>query len=185
MDDTRTNEEEISHKGKKIRSYSIKMKIEAVNYAEINGNRAAGRKYGVDEKRMREWQKNKSKIATLVVLKNRKTGKRLVGGGPKPLSINIEERVMDWISVRRWSRLRVSRKLVMKKPQSLYQEMSTSEGNLKNEEFKASRGWLQKFMHCNNLSLRRTTSVAQKDPEKLIAKFVFVYYSDSLNAKSK
>ena len=92
---------------------------------------------------------------------------------------------MDWISVRRWSRLRVSRKLVMKKPQSLYQEMSTSEGNLKNEEFKASRGGLQKFMHCNNLSLRRTTSVAQKDPEKLIAKFVFVYYSDSLNAKSE
>ena len=60
MDDTRTNEEEISQKGKKIRSYPIKMKIEAVNYAEINGNRAAGRKYGVDEKRMREWQKNKS-----------------------------------------------------------------------------------------------------------------------------
>ena len=55
MDDARTNKEEISHKGKKIRYYPLKMKIEAVNYAKINGNRAAGQKYGVDKKRIREW----------------------------------------------------------------------------------------------------------------------------------
>ena len=54
MGDTRANGEEISHKGKKIRSYPVKMKIEAVNYVEINGNRAAGRKYGVSEKTIRE-----------------------------------------------------------------------------------------------------------------------------------
>ena len=172
MDDTRTNEEEISHKGKKIHSYPVKMKIEAVNYAEINCNRAAGRKYGVGEKRIREWRKNKAKIAALVVLKNSKTRKRLDDGGVKPLRTSLEERVMDWISVRRSSGLRVSRKLVMKKAQLLYQEMSTSEGILENEEFKASRGWLEKFMPRNNLSLRRKTSIAQKDPEKLIAKLV-------------
>ena len=79
---------------------------------------------------------------------------------------------MDWISVRRSSGLRVLRELVMKKAQLLYQEMSTSEGILKNEEFKASRGWLEKFIRRNNLSLRRKTSVAQKDSEKLIAKLV-------------
>ena len=50
--------------------------------------------------------------------------------------------------------------------------MSTSEGIFENEEFKASRGWLEKFMCRNNLSLRRKTSIAQKDPEKLIAKLV-------------
>ena len=140
MDDTRTNEEDISHKGKKIRSYPVKMKIEAVNYAEINSNRAAGRKYRVDEKRIREWRKNKAKIPALVVLKNSKTRKRLDGDGAKPLSTNLEERVVDWISVRRSSGLRVLRKLVMKKTQLLYQEMSTSEGILENEEFKTSRG---------------------------------------------
>ena len=172
MDDTRTNEEEISHKGKKIRCYPVKMKIEAVNYVEINGNRAAGRKYGVDEKRIREWRKNKAKIAALVVLKNSKTRKRLDGGGANPLSTNLEERVMDWVGVRRSSGLRLSRKLVMKKAQLLYQEMSTSEGILENEEFKASRGWLEKFMRHNNLSLRRKTSIAQKHPEKRIVKLV-------------
>lgn len=167
-----TNELEMSHKGQKIHSYPVKMKIEAVNYAEVHGNRPAGRKYGVDEKRIREWRKNKAKISSLVSLKGSKMRKRLDGGGAKPLSTNLEERIMDWITIRRASGLRVSRKLIMKKAQLLHQEMSTTEGVLENEEFKASRGWLEKFMRRNNLSLRRKTSVAQKDPEKLIAKLV-------------
>ena len=106
------------------------------------------------------------------ILENSKTRKRLDGGGAKPLSTNLEERVMDWISVWQSSGFQVSRKLVTKKAQLLYQEMSTSEGILENEEFKASRGWLEKFMRCNNLTLRRKTSIARKDPEKLIAKLV-------------
>ena len=53
MDDTRTNEEEISYKGKKICSYPVKVKIEAVNYAEINGverekNQRGAKKQGED-----------------------------------------------------------------------------------------------------------------------------------------
>ena len=39
-----TNECKISHKDKKLRSYPVKIKVEAVKYAQINGNRAAGRK---------------------------------------------------------------------------------------------------------------------------------------------
>ena len=39
------------------------MKVEDVKYAEINCNRDAGQKYVVYEKIIREWQKNKNKIA--------------------------------------------------------------------------------------------------------------------------
>ena len=38
MADKDTNELEMSHKGQKIHSYPVKMKLEAVNYAEIHGN---------------------------------------------------------------------------------------------------------------------------------------------------
>ena len=138
------------------------MKIEAVNYAEIKANRAAGWKYVVYEKRIREWWKNKAKIAAQVILKNSKTRKRLDGGGAKPLSTNLKERVIDWTSVRQSSGLRLSRKLVMKKAQLLYQEMSASEGILENKEFKASRGWLENFMRRNNLSLRRKLLLLQR-----------------------
>ena len=40
------------------------------------------------------------------------------------------------------------------------------------EKFEATNGWLFKFMKRHNLSLRRKTSVAQKDPDLLIAKLV-------------
>lgn len=38
------------------------------------------------------------------------------------------------------------------------------------DDFKASRGWLANFMKRNGLSLRRKTSVAQQDPERMIHK---------------
>ena len=38
--------------------------------------------------------------------------------------------------------------------------------------FVASKGWYEKFAKRHNLSLRRKTSVAQKDPDQLIAKLV-------------
>ena len=50
--------------------------------------------------------------------------------------------------------------------------MEPNEGRAKNVEFKASRVWLEKFMHRINLSLRRKTAVAQKDSYKLIANLV-------------
>ena len=79
MADKNADKSEMSHKGQTIHSYSVKMKIEAVNYAEMHGNRPAGRKCGVDEKRIREWRKNKAKISPLVSLKGSKTRKRLDG----------------------------------------------------------------------------------------------------------
>ena len=51
----------------------------------------------------------------------------------------------------------------MKKLLSTYQGIAPSEGRVESIEFKASRGWLEK-----DLSLGRKTSVAQKDPDKLI-----------------
>ena len=50
--------------------------------------------------------------------------------------------------------------------------MIPSEGRAGSVEFKASKGWLQKFMRHNNLSLRRNAYVAQKLIDKLIAKLV-------------
>ena len=62
----------------------------------------------------------------------------------------------------------------MKKVQVVYDEMKLGEtANTANEEeFKASTGWLKNFMRHNHLSLRRKTYIAQKDPDRLVAKVV-------------
>jgi len=59
----------------------------------------------------------------------------------------------------------------MKKAVVTYRDMT--ENNLvDNDDFKASRGWLEKFMKQNGLSLRRKTNVAQQDPDRMVAKLV-------------
>ena len=70
--------------------------------------------------------------------------------------------------------MQVSRKLIMKTAQVMYNELKTAQADTidYDEEFKASTGWLKNFMRRNHLSLRRKTSVAQKDPDRLIAKIV-------------
>ena len=62
----------------------------------------------------------------------------------------------------------------MKKEEVVYDEMKLGEtANTANEEeFKASTGWLKNFMRCNYLSLRRKTSIAQKDLDRLVSKVV-------------
>ena len=98
--------------------------------------------------------------------------KRLGGAGRKPLDRQMEEVLVEWIYDRREKRLRVSRKLIIKKALFIYNEKSTKNNYEDGAPFVGTTGWLQKFMRRNGLSLRRKTSVAQKDPSKLIDKLV-------------
>ena len=65
----------------KKRSYDAAFKLKVIEFAEQNTNRGAGRKYGVDEKRVREWRKQKDQLANLNSKK-----RRLDGGGAQGCS---------------------------------------------------------------------------------------------------
>ena len=62
------------------RSYDMAFKQKVIAFAEKSSNRGAARKFGVDEKRVREWRKTKESISS-----NPSKKKRLQGGGRKPL----------------------------------------------------------------------------------------------------
>ena len=66
---------------------------------------------------------------------------------------------------------RISRKLVMFKAKAIFDEKCGDDEALK-ESFNASNGWLVKFIKRNHLSLRRRTTIAQKDPSHLVSKVV-------------
>ena len=88
------------------------------------------------------------------------------------LDQRMEEVLVEWIYNRRGKRLRVSPKLIMKKASFIHSEKSTENDCEDGTPFVGTTRWLQKFMRTNGLSLRRKTSVAQKDLSKLINKLV-------------
>ena len=47
---------------KRMHYYTAKFQLEVVRCAEESNNSAAGREYGINEKLVRDWQKNKEKV---------------------------------------------------------------------------------------------------------------------------
>ena len=96
---------------------------------------------------------------------------RVEGGGYKLTDNELEDEVPNWIHRRRENMPRISRKLVMFKAKAIFDEKCGDDEALK-ESFNASNVWLVKFMKRNHLSLRRRTTIAQKDPSHLVSKLV-------------
>jgi hypothetical protein len=113
-----------SHKGKRIRSFSVSFKLTVIAEAEASSNRSAAKKFDVDERRIREWRTNKASLVSLNGSSAGKKRKRVDGGGRKPQFQAVDDVVLDWISIRRERGLRVSRKLIMKKAQVVYHTSS-------------------------------------------------------------
>lgn len=106
--------------------------------------------------------------------------KRLPGGGDKPLSDELEKQVFEWVQDQLRRGLRVSIRSVQESGKHIF----TSIGNLK--PFSASRGWAKRFMKRNGLTVRKRTTIAQKDPEQLFEKLVnFVIYTSHARATEK
>ena len=66
-------------------------------------NREAARYFGIDEKRVRDWKKQKSELKDLPSKK-----RRLEGAGRKPLLPEIEDQLEEWIQSLRESNIRVT-----------------------------------------------------------------------------
>ena len=58
------------------RSYTAVFKLQVISYAEEHGDRAAGRKFDVDESNVRKWRRNKEDIKKMPSMKKARRGKR-------------------------------------------------------------------------------------------------------------
>ncbi|KAG1968293.1 pogo transposable element with KRAB domain [Pimephales promelas] len=155
----------------KRKQYDLTFKLTVVKFAEQNSGEAAARHFSVDPKRVREWRKNKAELQRL----SNEGGKRarLRGGGRKKASEELEVIVCKWIHSMRAKHLRVSRRMIRTKAKEVYETVSDSRNR-----FTASAGWLDRFLQRNDFSVRRRTTVAQKDARHLTEKLVnFVTYT--------
>jgi len=146
----------------KRKSYDAVFKLKAVEVAEKKCKEAAAREFKVDPKRIREWCKQKKELTEFTKAKKSRR-KCLTGGGRKANNEEMEEVLFSWIADMRGQNLRVSRKMIRLKAKTI---VSDAAG------FKASKGWLQRFMRRKGLSLRRKTTMCQRTPADCIPKLV-------------
>ena len=153
-------------KGKR-RKFDIKFKKEVLKYAEEHSGEATVRHFSIDPKCIRYWKKQKQELA---VASGKKA--RLAGGGRKKVSEELDAKLVEWIHSMRGQHNRVTRKMIKRKAMEIYP--TVNDGGAR---FNASNGWLQKFMKRAGMTVRRRTTMAQKDPDQLTENLVsFVDY---------
>ncbi|WKY09302.1 hypothetical protein Q1695_002006 [Nippostrongylus brasiliensis] len=57
-----------------LKQYSVDEKLEIIEFAKGNGNRAAGREYNVAESSIREWRKNEEKLRAVNTFETERHG---------------------------------------------------------------------------------------------------------------
>lgn len=168
---------------RKQNSYTMAFKLEAIKFAEASNKSAAARQFGVDNKRIREWTKDKERITECA--EGDKKRARVDGGGRRPMSRTLEERLLEWIDEMRMNHHCVSRSAVMMKAVDIFTDCSDVKGEANQDVFTASRGWLERFFRRNNITIRRRTTIAQKLPAQVIPKLEhFILYVRSLRHRN-
>ena len=90
---------------------------QVVVYAEANSNRSAASHFDVEPKRVREWKKDFEKIKSI-----KPNRQRLDEGGRKCIDKYLEENLAHWIYEKRSKMPYVSRKIIMWKSESIFNE---------------------------------------------------------------
>ena len=86
----------------------------------------------------------------------------MYGAGRKARDPEMEEELFEWICELCSCHLRVSRRMICHQAKAVSMDA----------DFKASIGWLRRFMNQKGLSLRRRTTVCQTTPSDCIPKLV-------------
>ena len=148
----------------KRKSYEAGFKLKVVVYAEEHGNRKAEREFGVSEKVVRGWRKQKDQLKMMP--KSKRAGRY----GVTPYK-DMKNELSEWVLNLRSNGLIVTRLAIRARALQIAPKY-----NFPN--FKASAGWCTRFMDRSSLTLTQKTHIAQKLPKDIDEKvhnfFAFV-----------
>jgi len=139
------------------KSYCAEYKLQVAKYAAGSGNRAAGRKFGVSEKLVRDWRKTER---NLTAMKKTKRANR----GMHPKWPELEERVHTWVLEQRTAGRGFSAVQLRCYATVVAKEMDIN-------DFSGGISWCYRFMRRKRLSIREWTPVCQELPADVQAEF--------------
>ena len=149
----------MSERGSPPASYTGAYKLRVVSYAVDHGNRAAGKKFAVDESCVRRWRAQRE---TLLKMPRHKRANRY-GATHYP---ELEKELAIWVAEKRQAGGAVSTNVICLKAKLIAQKSGLG------EKFRATKSWCYRFMERQGFSVRRRTTVAQKLPKDYEDKLV-------------
>lgn len=139
------------------KGYTVYFKVFVVDWLRAHQRNLTqtSREFGVDRKRIREWDQK------YTFLKQHNKGaaakKQRLGGGRSPLSKELDEKLFEYLEETRSEGLAVSNKLLLHRASEIA-------GGLGLQSFKCSSGWLHRWKARYNVGYRRGTNTSQKIP---------------------
>lgn len=143
-------------------NYTASFKLKVIKEAEKSNNSAVARKFGVNERQVREWRKNKD---MLLKMPQKKKARR---GGSVCFS-KLEEALNSWILEKRKNGFIVTRTCIRLRALHLSKDLNIVP---QPPTFVASAGWCTRFMKRYDLCLRQKTKISQRLPSDLEDKIV-------------
>ncbi|KAM7298529.1 pogo transposable element with KRAB domain [Ixodes scapularis] len=141
--------------------YTAAFKRKVILVAKETSNLQAQRDFGVDEKIVSRWRKQREQLF------NYAATRKSFSGPQRGRHQRVGTEVASFIRAQRAAALPVTTETIQAKAR----ELAKARG-VPRTEFKASRGWLQRFMKRFGFSLRRQTSVCQKLPSDFEQKLI-------------
>lgn len=156
----------------KRHAYEARFKLQAIEYAAENGNRAAARQFNVNESMVRKWRKQESELRQV---KKSKLSFR----GNKARWPELEDRVEQWVVEQRTAERGVCTVSIRRKAKEIAEEMNI-------EHFQGGPTWCFRFMRRRHLSIRARTTVAQQLPADYQERAAIFrsYCRDKINGKN-
>uniref|UniRef100_A0A915MSV7 HTH CENPB-type domain-containing protein n=1 Tax=Meloidogyne javanica TaxID=6303 RepID=A0A915MSV7_MELJA len=161
---------------RKRKSYSIDKKLEIIGYAKTHSNTTASKHYNIDRTCIIRWRGQESEL-----IESQKGRKRLAGAGRHLTDADFDEQLSLWVRQCRAEKFRVSRRMIQKEAERIF-----SSADDESHEFKASAGWLDKFMKRHKFCLRQPTTICQKQPKEYESVLVnFIMYISKIMEENK
>ncbi len=142
-----------------LAAYDVSFKLKVLQHAAESGsNRATAAHFGIGEKSVRYWKKQKDELECAS-----KSAKRMPGAGRPVKDKELDESLITWVKDQRKEGIPVNGPMLR----------AQAKGKAEDHDFSASDGWLRCFKRRHCLSTRFRTSVGQKLPpdheEKLLS----------------
>lgn len=134
----------------KRHAYEAQLKLQAISYAFENGNRAAAKKFNINESMVRKWRKLENELRQV-----KKT--KLSFRGNKARWPQLEDQLEQWVIEQRTAGRSVSTVTIRLKAKTIAQDLQI-------ENFQGGPSWCFRFMKRRHLSIRARTTVAQQLP---------------------